>query len=54
MTRLYKLALNSSTIDSFVSEVLRWPNWFLTEEQKKFTKKDLREFWIKVKEANNG
>lgn len=52
MTRLHKLALNSSSIDQFVSEVIKWPNWFLTAEQKKFTKKDLREFWMTVKKSN--
>lgn len=50
MTRLYKLAKNCSSWMSFLDQVKRFPNWFLTTpDEKRMTKSDLLEFFNTVK-----
>lgn len=43
---LDKLARNSRNMEQFIGSILRFPHFYLrTDDQKRLTKKDLREFY---------
>lgn len=51
MTRLERLAFNSSTMEGFVSEVIKMDAF--DEDLRPFTKRDLRELWKRVHEEKD-
>lgn len=55
MKLLMKLATHSSSWHEFLADVMRWLKWYTSHypELKRWTKKDLRNFYDQIKEVQS-
>lgn len=48
-TRLHMLAKSVDSLESFIEQVKRFPGWFLTADQKHYTKRDFEVFYTTIR-----